>query len=172
MCKETPKEKLKKKAPLQLFVQSEEDYSAEEMRAMIREAYKRDTLIAYMSVVSFFINARISEITGLLKENIDIESMLESEIGLTAQYKGVSFQTTVRTRYTQNRKIEIPCCSGIRFRYDFKCSSKMTNFLFWLVGFDFSIYKYKMTCECTSITMEDVDVSKDCPNCVPYQNKL
>ena len=73
MCKETPKEKLKKKAPLQLFVQSEEDYSAEEMRAMIREAYKRDTLIAYMSVVSFFINARISEITGLLKENIDID---------------------------------------------------------------------------------------------------
>ena len=47
MCEETPTESIKKEEALQLFVQSDKDYSREEMSAMIKEAKRRDTLITY-----------------------------------------------------------------------------------------------------------------------------
>ena len=73
MREETPTESIKKEEALQLFVQSDKDYSREETSAMIKEAKRRDTLIAYASIICFFVNERISEITGLLAENIDME---------------------------------------------------------------------------------------------------
>lgn len=56
-----------------LFEQSNDDYSSSEMLSMINEAYKRDTILAYSSILSLFINVRISEISGLLLENVDLD---------------------------------------------------------------------------------------------------
>lgn len=91
---ETPIEKIKTKPKLQLFVQSTEDYSAEETRAMIEEAYKRDTLIAYASIISFFVNERISEITGLLAENVNLE-------------EGIIFVKTAFVKNTDTHQYEL-----------------------------------------------------------------
>lgn len=98
----TPEEKLTKKQPIQLFVDSTEDYSNQEAKAFVKEALDRGTLIAYKSVVSFFTNEKPSEITGLLAENVDLE-------------KGLIFIRTRMVRNNTNHSYEETAPKGGKF---------------------------------------------------------
>ena len=73
MIDRTPVESIKQEQEIQLLKQSTRSYSREEVKAMINEANKRNTLIAYASILSFFSSERIGEISGLLAENVDKE---------------------------------------------------------------------------------------------------
>lgn len=73
MIEKTPVESIKQEPEIQLLKQSSRSYSKDEVKAMINEAYKRNTLIAYASIISFFSSDRIGEISGLLVENVDRE---------------------------------------------------------------------------------------------------
>lgn len=70
----TPEEFLKTNEEIMLFKKSQKDYTAFEMKRMIEEANKRDTIKSYAAILGFFFGYRISENSGILIENIDINN--------------------------------------------------------------------------------------------------
>ena len=67
---------MRKKETAKLFEAPVDRYSKDEVKAMLELSQKTDTLIGYAAITSLFTGQRISEISGMYKSDLNIDSQI------------------------------------------------------------------------------------------------
>lgn len=98
-------------------------------------------------------------------EKVTFEIKTEVSISFSGEFRGFSAMFSTGYTTTITREVKLEPCSSFRFRLKFRCFTEKENFFLWALTLDSSVLKYRLTCECKDVALEEVDISQYCPNC-------